>query len=392
MSENEMDLPEGFGTANYSNQKYETWKLKDDSSLVLRILPPMKSLRKRGDIGLYWKTHFGWNGRDSQNPTKARFRPFLCIEERRDGMTTETCPACDLRKSYEDKMNAKKAKGKELGKTEAEIRKATANEYQWLRDHGLDGKFRIPAINKSGQLGFFLCPYGLVKKLREELKRFTAKGIDPTGRKGVWFEFTRSGKASPTSDSVRPVRVTKVKDGEEVEVLDVHVISNEDLTKALEVLPDLNELMEKGRIRRDQIEALVALAKSSEGACDPDEVDRILVDRILEVNKREDSKSSASSDDWSEVDEAKSSKSAPAPVGDDDFDAPAPAKTAPAPAATAAEDDEEAELERKLAAKRADKAAKAKAAAAATTKAPPATKPLETEEDLDSIFAEEAGA
>lgn len=48
----QSEMPQ-VGSINYSNRKYETWKFKPaDDSLILRVLPPMKSLIQRRDFGL----------------------------------------------------------------------------------------------------------------------------------------------------------------------------------------------------------------------------------------------------------------------------------------------------------------------------------------------------
>ena len=309
MTNEDLQLPAGFATPSYTGSKYETVKLKkEDDRLELRVLPSMKSLIKKGDFGAYWKTHFGWMGRNQQDSSKLAWHPFLCVEEKRNGMTTNACPACQYRLTYEKKYAAAKAdmekqvtdltnKGKSKGIPEVAINKEVAKLKEklmgemrpiaeWLQSHGCDGKMRIPCINRQGQFVLFSAPYGLVKKLREAMKEVSGRcypgteiQISPTGRKGVWFEFVRTGKANATSDSVHPVRVSR-SDGSEI--LDFHVITNEQLTAAQDAIPDLVELMEQNRIRLDQIEALVELDKSGGGSSDPDEVDR-----ILEIGKSE---------------------------------------------------------------------------------------------------------
>jgi hypothetical protein len=279
MSKDEtIDLPEGFGTTNYSESKFQTWKLpKADGSLLLRPLPPMKSMQGRPGIGLYWKTHFGWKGRDQRDPSKTRFRPFLCLEEKgRGGMIAQSCPACDLRKKRQDKIALLRVKGKELGKTEAQIRNAIAPHDKWLRDHGLDGKVRIPCIDKTGQVGIFLAPYGIFKDFRDKCRQLQQKGHDPAGPKGMFFEFIRTGQASPTSDSCEPHRITKEVNGESVEVYDFHVLKRDQAMAALENIPDLVEMMEKSRITLQQMEKLCELSEDSNGSYDPDAVDEIL--------------------------------------------------------------------------------------------------------------------
>ena len=281
MADEELELPAGFGVPSGSTQKYETWKLKntkdgETDELILRVLPLMKSLVQLDDFGIYWALHYGWNGVNEKDPTKPAYHPFLCIEEKNYGMITQECPACKYRNIYLDKLKA----------VESDPSKAAlvSQLRGWLKDHGKDGKFRIPCINKQGQFGVFCAPYGVVMQLRNEMKKLreqnypgTTVSIKPAGRKGLWFKVTRTGRPSLTSDKVDVNRIVN-PDGSEMK--DFHVISDEQLQEAQNRLPDLLELKGQNRIRLEQIEALIALDKAGRGSSDPVEVDR-----ILETNK-----------------------------------------------------------------------------------------------------------
>jgi hypothetical protein len=315
MTTEDLTLPDGFEAPNCTGVKYENWKLKKENDrIVLRILPAMRSLIQKGDFGAFWGLHFGWNGRNQTDPTKFTYRPFLCVESKRNGMIEKECKACkyivshakkwevvlaDIKKQQEDL----KTRGVTAGKTEAEINKALQKlteklikENQplkeWLNAHSCNKKFRIPCMNKQGQFGIFAVPYGLVKKLREVMKELTTRvypgtqfAIQPAGRKGVWFEFIRNGKASATSDTVVPVRVQN-NDGSEM--LDFHTITNEQLDAAKKCLPDLIELMELSRVSDDQMEALIKLDRDGGGSSDPDEVDAILGNPNLKEAKSDE--------------------------------------------------------------------------------------------------------
>ena len=307
----ELQLPEGYGTATGSLRKYEIWKLKKaDDEIVLRVLPLMKSLLTLDDFGAYWGLHYGWNGRDAKDPTKVAYHPFLCVEEKNYGMTVVECPACTYRNGKKKELDAAKidmdnqvktltAKGQSLGKSESEINVAAGKLREklfqnikplseWMGDHGLDKKFRIPCINKQGQFGIFLAPWGVLQKLRKimtDLKSQNYPGTDVAinahGRKGVWMRITRTGQASTTSDDVTPCRITRAEDG--ASFLDFHVITNEQLQQAQQRLPDLLELKEQNRISLDKMQALVELDKQGGGSSDPLEVDR-----ILEIGKKKE--------------------------------------------------------------------------------------------------------
>lgn len=356
------EFPE-IGSINYSFRKFETWKFKPaDDSLILRVLPAMKSLIKRRDFGRYWKTHFGWSGLDERG--KERRRPFLCIEEKRDKRITCVCDACELRKSYQDKekslvakiadFQAEGVKRKVPGKKIAEVTKPFQDELEgirkWIYNHGLDGKYRIPAMNKAGKLGLFLAPWNVAQKLRDRCRELQQQNIDPCGVvNGVWFEFTRNGKASPTSDDCQPV---KVSTGPGEFKYDLHTLDKSTLILAQESIPDLEEMMERGRIRPDQVTALVNCSG------DPEEVDR-----ILEIDHTKQNSGFGPDDDEYAATPASVGTVGAGTVADDAFgestSKPSEKPKAEVKAAeSTTEDVEEAELERQLAVKKAAKAAK----------------------------------
>ena len=308
MTQEDLLLPEGFGSPSGSSQKYESWKLKPkDDEIQIRILPSMKSLLEINDFGLFWRLHYGWNGKNLKDPTKPAYHPFLCIEEKgRGGMVIQECPACTYRTSYVNKENGAKAdidtqlkalqdRGRAKGVSEAEINKAVNAQREkllakvgdikkWLKDHGSDGKFRIPCINRQGDFGIFLAPYGVVKQIKDELRNLrtrvypgTTINIEGAGRKGVWFKVVRSGYASPTSDKATICR--KVND-DGSEAIEFHTVSNDQLQAAMQRIPDLVQMREENRIRLDQIEALVKLDIDGGGKTLPEDVDV-----ILELNK-----------------------------------------------------------------------------------------------------------
>jgi len=276
-------LPEGFGKTNYSATRYETWRLKDDSSLILGFFPPMKSLLKSNQLFEFWTNHWGWAGQNGDVSKKPFQRPFLCLCEKNFGMVIKECAVCNLRKKYLDRVEAIKVRGKELGKDDAACKQAAAKELEWLRVHGVDSKCRLYAYNKSGQVGILEIPYSLAKKLKEEMKTLTSrhypgteKSINPTGRVGVFFEFTRTGKASPQSDKVTAHTITKTVQGEEAQFLDLYRIPDELLSLAQEVLPDLYELRDRQKINDEQALALVRATEAGSGSVEPQVVDSIL--------------------------------------------------------------------------------------------------------------------
>ena len=209
------ELPEGFAEASYGAGKYETFALKPDSTLVVRILPPMKSLIKSRDYGAFWYTHF-MKGTDQRNPDKIKTYPVLGIEERdfrKGGIIIKQDPLVEARRPYLDKIDAITASGKEKGLSKEEIRKAVAPYREWLEDHGYSGKWHLYAINKSGQFGILRISNRLMKELRAEVKKLIAREINPMGVKGVFWSFTRTGNGFQDADKVVPNRIVNPGDG-----------------------------------------------------------------------------------------------------------------------------------------------------------------------------------
>lgn len=280
-------LPTGFGRANYSNNRYESWRLKEDSTLTLGIFPPMKTLLKSNSLFEFWVNHWGWAGQNGDLSKKPFQRPFLCLQEKDYGMIIKECPVCNLRKKYADRVEAIRVRGKELGKDDVACKQAASREVEWLRVHGVDSKCRMYAYNKSGQVGVLEIPYSLAKELREKMKELvnrkypgTDKAVNPTGRVGVIFEFSRTGKGFQSKYKVEPHMVTKTLAGEEVQVLDFYRIPDETLVLAQTVLPDLAEMRDKNRITTEQAEALVKATEDGSGSVEP-----AIVDQILGVKK-----------------------------------------------------------------------------------------------------------
>lgn len=304
----ELALPEGFSANSGGSNKFEYRKLKPaDDVIYERLLPQWGSLRAKGDIGVYSKLHYGWKVRDAANPTKIVNRTFLCIEEKKNGMTTVECPACTLIKSYIAKFESLKvAEAGELAQVRAEAQKRGLNEEQtnkaigkiidkyknqkkdvtdWLKAHNTGGKFRMHTINKTGALGVLALPYGLSKKLKKKIEDVEARDypasiakgrkvkVSANGMYGVFFKISRKGQASKESDDVE---VNKIVNDDGSEMIDYHKITREFLEMAEKTLPDLVQMAEDTRLTANQIQQLVDHCVACGGSCDPDEVGKIM--------------------------------------------------------------------------------------------------------------------
>jgi hypothetical protein len=247
----------------------------------------MKTLLKTNSLFEFWVNHWCWAGQNGDLSKKPFQRPFLCLQEKDYGMIIKECPVCNLRKKYADRVEAIRVRGKELGKDDVACKQAASREVEWLRVHGVDSKCRLYAYNKSGQVGVLEIPYSLAKGLREKMKELvnrrypgTDKAVNPTGRIGVIFEFSRTGKGFQSQYKVEPHMITKTLAGEEVQVLDFYRIPDETLVLAQSVLPDLAEMRDKNRITTEQAEALVKVTEDGSGSVEP-----AIVDQILGVKK-----------------------------------------------------------------------------------------------------------
>lgn len=373
----QIQLPEGFGAASYTNErKFKFFKLEEGQN-VFRVLPPMKSMRnnKRG-WGIYFSLIYGWNGVDKQDPTKTRFRPFLCLEERdpKTGMVTRECPASKLRQEKLDQWERLKARCEQERTPEAERKMLLAPLADWLKTHTIDRGWRLLVMNKKNEFGILRISHKAKKSLDAAAQKLSQQGYDPFGPKGVWFEFNRSGLGFDTVVDVQPLRVIEQINGRRVEVIAESELTYDLAEYALDVCPDLNELMESYRLSPEQVEKIV------NGSGDPEEVDAIWD----WAQKSSEPPKVANNDplpNWA-------AEESPTPISALPKPAPKPVQVAPPPVAVKAdEDDEETLLLKKLEEARAKKLA---AKLPALTPPPVTTadkNPLDlTDEEFEATF------
>lgn len=362
------NLEDGFG-GTYSDRKYEDGQFPKGGapgSFVHRPVAHAKFGNKndRGG-GKYWKTHFGWKGRNGEG--KLVYRPIVCIEEKRDGMITQDCPLCKLRQPYLDKLEKIKAIGKAKNKSPDEIKRASAPVKEWLRDHGLDGKVRIPGYNQKGTPQVAKVGYGVYKSYLDECRRLQGRNIDACGPEGVLFEFTRSKQASFDSDSCQVLR----DDDDRM----VRANLNKDLAKLLfDSLPNLDEMKKKDTYSYDQLEQLAALTRETDGSYDPEEVDRILGITNKGTGGGKSGGAAAEDDDWA-ADEGKKDEKPAA--------AKSKAKAEPPKEEASAEDDEFADEEPAKA--EPPKKTETKSKSEKSEKKAPKEEPAD-DEDYDAMF------
>jgi hypothetical protein len=387
------DALEGFESPSYNGSKFEQFSVKDGSTLY-RVLPGIKSLAKRKEWHCYWATHF-WMGKDARNPDKDRVHPILCVEERdwaRGGMITQECPLCQKREEVKKKIAAIEAAGLSRGMPKSKIAAATADLQKWMKNHGRDGKYRVYAINENEQVGILKLATTAMRALKEKINKLVSRNHDPLGRKGVWFEFSRTGTGFSTNYSVEPA--TYEQESGAV-MLRFHELKKNLWQTALEVLPDMED--EKKRISYP-LETLVRLAENGD---DPAAVNEILGIRNQTESGYSDSNPESGAQNVPDEDFGDFGTSAEAPPAGKPAAAPAapatPAaasKPTPTPEKEPTQEDEDAEMEAEIAAIRARKAA---ARAGVKNESKPAPKvdsaadlAADADDDLDSIFKDKS--
>jgi|SRR5579859_1006940 len=380
-------MAKGFGTVNLDGNSggLTYWKLRQPDEkkgetvveLVLRLLPSMHSYQDTGEWKFYYGQHFGHFGVNDRNPEKPRPRPFGCIKKVGKNKVVEiACPKCE----QVDKMMLKKDKLEDALAAKLGIEDKKSNEFyeakksdpkikqlgEWLQRHNCDKKYWINAMDEKGNFGILQVPYTFVKdKLDPLLRELRDKrGLDVFNpAKGAFLRFTSTGKRPRVTQSVELYQeLVTLEDGEQVSKMKPAPMTDAMIEQALKVCPDLAKDVVKF-ITADQIQALV------DSSGDPEETDRIWPQpkkASAPVTKKTENKEEEQ-EHTPDEDEVVETKSKPVKPPVDDVD------------------DEEAELERRLAEKRAKKAA-------GTAKAPETPPPADTAsnaEDFLSQFGDE---
>jgi hypothetical protein len=268
----------GFGKPKYGNNSSsgnfpKTFRLKEGTTTVVRILPPMKSLAESGEWAKYIGTHFGYKGVNPKDPSKPVYRTFRCIQERdlRTKMITQDCPECDLIAQREEELEAIEARAKAEGHSSDEIEELVKPHKDWLREHNLDRKWYLNVRTQEGEHGTLLLSHKTKKLLDQKILSLqTDDGIDALDLdQGVWFVFKRSGRGVETQDTV-DVEYESVRDastGRVSRTVKLAPLSPAEAERALKECPDLAKAVRE--ISYEQIKLLTL----SSG--DPEDVDAI---------------------------------------------------------------------------------------------------------------------
>lgn len=349
---------QGFGKPKFGGGGTfaKSIRLKENSTTVVRILPPMKSLSETGEWAVYVGTHFGYKGVNPKDRSKPTYRPFKCIEKRdyKTKMILQDCPECDLIAQRENELEDLLSNAKAQGHGADEIEELAKPLKDWLKDHNCDRKWHMNVKQQDGSFAVLQLSHKTKKLLESEITRvLTEDGIEALDLDaGVWFRFSRTGKGIETQDTVG-VEYESVRDastGRLIRTVKMAPLTEAEQEKALKECPDLATNVRS--LSYEQIKLLTECSGEDED-----------VDKILALGEKKQESSPPAT-----------TKASAAPVSK-----PQP-KPQPAPAPSASEEDEEAAalaaLEAIKARKAAAKAVAQQAAAAANedTESAPASK------------------
>lgn len=267
----------GFGKAKYGNSSETNYqkfiRLESDKELMVRVLPPMKSLADVGKWAMYHSVHYGYRGVDRKDPSKSSARPFRCVEQKnfKTGMITQSCPECleiQRKKETLEERELSLSKRTDMSAEEKDIILSPLKSF--LKEHNVDRKWYLNVMVSDGSFAVLQISHRLKKQLDLLVERVSnEEGVDPFDlNTGVWFNFRRTGKKLEAVDTVEPVYIKEEMNGRKVNVLKVSALTEAQIQDALTKCPDLTEVTRV--ISLDQINLLVG----SSG--DPEEVDRIL--------------------------------------------------------------------------------------------------------------------
>jgi hypothetical protein len=272
---------DGFGGADAApnGMKYEIIRLKENvTSIPLRILPAMHSLRTANKWADFHSIHFGFKGLDFKDKTKTRMRPFECIQvqDRKTKVIKVNCDQCNLMRDKEklrlDALAHYTAEAKKQGILDEKGVKAFCEPYlkthnEWARNFNKDSKWYINCVTVEGKMALLQIPHKMKVALDKEIDDLRAKGLEPISNfdTGVYFTFLRTGTFSSSAFTCKvymegDVLAPRVK---------LAPLSDEILTKALSDLPDLATGVTR-KLSADQITLL------SQCSGEPAEVDSIM--------------------------------------------------------------------------------------------------------------------
>lgn len=180
-----------IGKAQYESKKRKNYFSIKDGDHLFRILPPLGNLADKNKWAVYYPVHYGYLN------SEKKMKPFVSPEWRNP--KTKVIEVRDAAKDRLKEMEKALDDAKKSGQTAV----AKAIE-EMLEKYNLDNHWYMNAINANGEIGLLKIRHKAKLALDAEIKKLTAKGIDPTSvDQGRYFEFSRSGTGRDTVYSVK---------------------------------------------------------------------------------------------------------------------------------------------------------------------------------------------
>lgn len=236
------------GSGEKKFHKKEYLKLKSDTKLVVRILPPLGKLAAKGVWNRYYAVHFGYRGTDER---MLIFQSTL-ETDRETRVVTQEDPALNIINNLKDTEKRLKEALPSLSGNKLSLATDKLKETQsLLKRYNVDKKYHMNVIDLNGtiydlQLGYK--DFNQLKALRKELQ--SEEGIDIVSVKdGIFVEMSKSGRGLDT--------VTSMKAYQEVTV-DADGKRSRDFKK-LPITPDLFPKLEREAHDLDSLYPLVTV-------------------------------------------------------------------------------------------------------------------------------------
>jgi len=240
-----------FGTANYDGgSQKKRFKIKDGDN-VYRILPPWGSLSEKGHWSKYYNVVWGYKNAKGDN------RPFNdCRVTNYKTKMVEVESAAYVRSA---KIKAALEDLKTRAKAGEAIDPSLIEKTDKMsQTYNIEGKHYINVVNLQGDIGVLKLGVKGKQLLEEEIKKLTAKGVDPLSLdNGRYFNIFRSGSGRNTVYQVTQYKEQRVIEGGEIaEFPKIHKMDDLFITRCKSEIFDLGKLYTTPT--PEQVEAIVA--------------------------------------------------------------------------------------------------------------------------------------
>lgn len=243
-----------IGSANYSqggNKKHYHKLAKGDGVVgVFRILPPIGDLADKGIWALFHKVHYGY--RNSENRMKLFVSPEVV------NRSSKMIEVEDAAKRRIDNLRARYVEAKKNNDQEA-----MKSLKELLRTYNLENRWHLNAIDLSGKIGLLKLPHTAKKDLDNEIKKLTAKGVDPLSiDNGRFFAIIRNIDGQKVTYKVQVYKEeVDTKDYGKVEKDVVHALTEDTISRLSSEAFELDKLYKAPTA--EQVERIVKEGKTA---------------------------------------------------------------------------------------------------------------------------------